>query len=80
MHRITDIEALDNFVLSCRFSDGDFKLVDLKPVLTKEAFIPLQDPTNFTRAVNKSYFVEWLGLDIDLSADTLWHWGIAKQT
>ena len=76
MHSIIEIRPLENFILSCRFSDGASKNVDLKPILHTEAFLPLCDGDNFNRVVNKNYFVEWLGLDIDLSADTLWHWGI----
>jgi len=76
MYRISEIKPLNNFILSCRFSDGVLKTIDLKPILNKEAFLPLRDENNFKKVVNKNYFVEWLGLDIDISADTLWHWGV----
>jgi hypothetical protein len=75
MYKLSKIVPLDNYVLDCYFSDGVQKKVDLKPILDSEAFTPLKSGQNFQKAVNKSYFVEWLGLDIDLSADTLWHWG-----
>ena len=76
MRQILEIKPLENFILSCRFSDGAIKNVDLKPILDKEAFLPLRDENNFRKVINKSYFIEWLGLDIDLSADTLWYWGV----
>jgi hypothetical protein len=76
MYELNDINPLADFILECRFSNGILKKVDLKPFLNKEAFLQLQDAGNFKKAVNKNYFVEWLGLDIDLSADTLWHLGI----
>jgi hypothetical protein len=76
MRELTEIKPLNDFVLLCRFSNGVLKKVDLKPILNKEAFLPLKDESNFKKVVNKSYFVEWMGLDIDLSADTLWHWGV----
>ena len=76
MYELNDIKPLPDFILECRFSNGTLKKVDLKPFLNKEAFLPLKDNGNFKKAVNKNYFVEWLGLDIDLSADTLWHLGI----
>jgi hypothetical protein len=76
MREIIEISPLANYILACRFSNGISKHVDLKPFLNKEAFLPLKDESNFKKVVNRNYFVEWLGLDIDLSADTLWHCGI----
>ena len=76
MRTILEIKPLENFTLSCRFSDGEVKTIDLKPILNKEAFLPLRDEGTFKKVVNKIYFIEWLGLDIDLSADTLWYWGV----
>lgn len=76
MYELKEIKPLADFILECRFSNGILKKVDLKPLLNKEAFLPLNNDDNFNKALNKSYFVEWMGLDIDLSADTLWHLGI----
>jgi hypothetical protein len=75
MRELKEVKPLADFILECRFSDGILKKVDIKPFLGKEAFLPLKEDDNFKKAVNKNYFVEWLGLDIDLSADTLWHLG-----
>ncbi len=76
MREIIELKALSDYILFCRFGNGESKRVDLKPFLTKEAFTPLKDESNFKKVVNKNYFVEWVGLDIDLSADTLWHCGV----
>ncbi len=76
MYELNEIKPLADFILECHFTNGILKKVDLKPLLDKEAFLPLCHDGNFKKAVNKSYFVEWLGLDIDLSADTLWHLGV----
>jgi hypothetical protein len=76
MYELNQIKPLADYILECRFSNGVSKNVDLKPFLNKEAFVPLKEDGNFKKAVNKSYFVEWMGLDIDLSADTLWHLGV----
>ena len=75
MREITEIKPLADFILSCRFDNGVLKTIDIKPLLDKEAFLPLKEDGNFKKVVNHNYFVEWLGLDIDLSADTLWHMG-----
>lgn len=75
MKELRTVKPLNNYVLDCEFSNGVFKKVDIKPFLDKEAFKPLCKEGNFLKVVNKNYFIEWLGLDIDLSADTLWHLG-----
>ena len=74
MWTITSITALSDFRLECAFSDGSRKIADIKPYLTAEAFNPLSDPRVFSSTLsNQGYFVEWKDLNIDLSADTLWH-------
>ena len=74
--RVNKVHPLDNYKLRIEFINGEVKIFDLSPYLGKEAFLPLKEPGNFGKVVNKSYFVEWMGLDIDLSADTLWHLGV----
>jgi hypothetical protein len=74
MRIITDIKALSDFRLECLFNDGSRRIADIKPYLRAEAFKPLADPIIFSSMLsNQGYFVEWKNLDIDLSADTLWH-------
>jgi hypothetical protein len=75
MRILNSVKPLDDYILDCEFTDGISKKVDIKPFLDKEAFKPLSNGANFLKVVNKNYFVEWLGLEIDLSADTLWHLG-----
>jgi hypothetical protein len=76
MREITELKALSDYILFCRFENGISKNFYLKLFLSKEAFLPLKDENNFKKVINKNYFVEWEGLDIDLSADTLWHCGV----
>jgi hypothetical protein len=74
MRKISEIQTLPDFMLLCVFSDGTKKIADLKPYLSREAFLPLKDPYIFASAIrNGDYFVEWKNYEIDLSADTLWH-------
>ena len=75
MRTLVAVKPLNDYVLACEFANGISKNVDIKPFLEKEAFKPLAMGGNFLKVVNKNYFVEWLGLEIDLSADTLWHLG-----
>ncbi len=59
----------------CTFEEGTIRKVDLSELLQSPVFQPLTYPTNFLKAENRGYYVEWPDWEIDLSADTLWHLG-----
>ena len=75
MRRITNIQVHADYTLSCCFDNGITRQINLQPILDKEAFFPLKNEKVFANLLNHCYFIEWPGLDINLSADTLWHWG-----
>ena len=71
MRNIITIKANDDWTLDVSFDDGVQRRFDLKPLLEKEAFTPLQNIGLFKRVHNGGYFVEWDN-EADLSADTLY--------
>jgi hypothetical protein len=73
MRTLANIQLLKNFQLLCTFSDGAEKIADLSDYLRSEAFKPLVGEDAFNKVTNQKYFIEWVGYDLDLSADTLWH-------
>ncbi len=73
MRKIASLKPADNFILYLEFEKGEKKIFDLKPFLKFPAFKPLNNPEAFKKVINKQYFIEWTSLEIDLSADTLWH-------
>ena len=75
MRTLSSVEALDNFRLLCTFDTGEIKIADISIYLNTPAFLPLQQQNAFKKISNRSYFVEWVDCEIDLSADTLWHIG-----
>lgn len=76
MRTLNNIKPLNDHQLECHFSGGTIKVADTKPYLDKEAFAPLRDQAVFNNSImNGGYFIEWKDLEIDLSADTLWHIG-----
>jgi hypothetical protein len=79
MRFLTCIKPLSDYRLVCTFDNGIEKVADLTQYLQSEAFKPLQNPELFSEVQNRQYYVEWLGGDIDLSADTLWHIGTGLQ-
>lgn len=73
MRKIESLQAVDNYILRLEFEKGQMRIFDLKPYLKLPAFEPLNNSEVFKNVVNKKYFIEWSALEIDLSADTLWH-------
>ena len=75
MRKITSIIPTNDFQLKVQFDNGIEKLVDCKPYLQLPVFSILKNVSLFQNVVNRGYFIEWQGQEIDLSADTLWHDG-----
>ena len=80
MRTLISIQPIDDFKLLCRFSDSAVKIADIKPFLAGVAFRSLQNHDDFSSVENRSYYIEWPGHELDLSADTLWHIGINQET
>jgi len=68
--RIAEIHPQPNWVLSITAEDGRAGHFDVHPYLEYEAFEGLRDPSEFMKAANGGYFVEW-DCGADLSADTI---------
>ena len=77
MRHITNIAPLGNYRLVCTFDNGIEKIADITQYLQSEAFRPLQKPEVFSNVQNREYYIEWLDGEVDLSADMLWHIGVA---
>ena len=75
MRKIVSLLATEDFQLSLKFDDGTEKKFDMKPYFQFPVFSILKNPGIFKQVTNRSYFIEWQGQQIDLSADTLWHEG-----
>ena len=78
MRTITTIRANDDWTLDVAFNDGALRRYDVKPLLTCEAFKPLNNINAFKTIRNGGYFVEWES-EADLSADTLYLEGTSIQ-
>ncbi|GAB4008120.1 hypothetical protein GCM10028808_13500 [Spirosoma migulaei] len=76
---LTSITPLDGYRLACTFDNGIEKIADITQYMQAEAFKPLHNPNVFNNVQNRQYYVEWLDGEVDLTADTLWHIGIALQ-
>ena len=78
MRKIILVTPLNNFQLLVKFDDGSQKKVDMNPYFETPVFSVLKtDEEAFKKVVNREYYIEWPALELDLSADTLWHDGRA---
>lgn len=81
-HKVKDVAALSNLMLSVRFANGTTKLYDMRPLLDRlPVFRTLEDPALFSEARVDvgGYGIVWND-DVDLSCDELWERGEKVET
>lgn len=81
-HKVKDVAALPNLMLSVRFANGTTKLYDVGPLPGRfPAFRALEDPALFSEAWVDAggYGVVWSD-GLDLSCDELWEHGERVET
>jgi hypothetical protein len=68
--RINEVIPLSNYTLKIVSDRGLTGIFNVKPYLKYEAFLPLNEISEFMKISNGGYFVEW-ECGADLSADTI---------
>jgi hypothetical protein len=68
---VKSLRVQDDYCLLLTFQNGEKRVFDLKPFLTKGVFTRLKNVALFKTARVVSGSVEWMG-EIDLSYDTLY--------
>jgi len=75
--QVSGVRPLDDYRLWIRFSTGEAKIYDCKPLLDRPAFLPLKDVEAF-RSVYIDYGVPvWQDGEIDLAPEELYENGVA---
>ena len=70
--KVSGVRPMDDFLLWVRFSTGEAKVFDFKPLLDSPAFAPLKDDAVF-RGVYIDYGVAvWMDGDVDISPEYLY--------
>lgn len=72
MIKVSGVRPLDDYMLWVRFSTGEAKIFDFKPLLSRHAFAPL-----INKEVFKSVYIDcgitvWSGGEIDIAPETLY--------
>ena len=76
---VCGVRALPDHVLWVRFSTGEIKLFDFKPLLDFPAFLPLKD-TEIWNGVYIDYGVTvWQDGEIDIAPEYLYQHGIHRE-
>ena len=76
--RISGIRAMNDHLLWIRFSTGEAKIFDFKPLLDAPAFAPLTDEDVF-RGVYIDYVLPvWLDGEIDIAPEYLYEHAIPQ--
>ena len=73
---IKKIQPLDNYCLMIWFENGEQKIFDVKPYLSKSVFSKLKDLSLFASVRVIAGSIEWSN-GLDLSYDTLYLEGLA---
>jgi len=68
---LKSVEALNDYQLALEFQNGERRIFDMKPYLSRGIFIRLQNPALFQAAAVVAGSVEWPD-GLDLSYDTLY--------
>ncbi len=78
--KIIAVQPLDNYELMIEFSNHECRQYDVKPLLKKEMFAPLQSRVFFknVKIEQGGYAVSW-NEDIDISEYELWANGKIQQ-
>ena len=75
--RVKNARALDDFKLWIRFTTGEVKIFDFKPLLASPAFAPLADKTIFNNVFVEYGYPVWNDGEIDIAPEKLYADGVA---
>ena len=77
--KISGVRPLANFNLWVRFSNGEAKIFDFKPLLNDAGFMPLQDEKVFRDVYIDYGCTVWKDGDIDIAPEYLYEHGVSAE-
>ena len=76
---VSGVRPLPDYVLWVRFSTGEVKLFDFKPLLSSSAFRPLTDVAVFNGVYVDYGVTVWQDGEIDIAPEYLYKYGISAE-
>ena len=77
--KVGGVRPLDDFNLWVRFSTGEAKVFDFKPLLDSPAFAPLKDERVFRQVYIDYGVTVWQDGDIDIAPEKLYEDGVTVE-
>ena len=78
--RVGGVRPLDDYKLWVRFSTGEAKIFDFKPLLDAPGFAPLRDEDIFKQVYIDYGVTVWQDGEIDIAPEKLYEEGVAVGT
>ena len=75
--KVGGVRPLDDYKLWVRFSTGEAKIFDFKPLLDAPGFAPLKDESVFRQVYIDYGVAVWQDGDIDIAPERLYEEGVA---
>ena len=79
MLKICGVRPMDNYNLWMRFSSGEERILDFKPLLSSPAFMPLRDTAAFKNVYIDYGVPVWMDGEIDISPEYLYAHSVPKN-
>ena len=77
--KVSGIRPMEDFFLWIRFSTGEARVFDLKPLLDSPAFAPLKDKAVFQGVYIDYGVAVWMDGDVDIAPEYLYQNSIAYE-
>ena len=74
--KVVSVRTLNDYTLWLRFSTGETKTFDFKPLLSAPCFLPLKDESVFEQAYVDYGVVVWCDGEIDIAPEKLYNDGV----
>ncbi len=69
---IVGFKANDDYTVRLKFSNGEIRTVDMRPLLSHKTFKPLEDINKFKDVSLEYGTLNWLDGEIDIAPEYLW--------
>lgn len=77
--KVSGVRPLEDYNLWVRFSNGEARVFDFKPLLDLPVFTPLKNPETFRNVYIDYGLAVWNDGEIDIATETLYEGGVQAE-